>query len=68
MGAQQTKDRGIAAGSLTVRSTRNKPRIAKDGRQQGLNVFTEHSEIEDVTENRMLKSLRMLRKGQNQNI
>uniref|UniRef100_A0A1B6DYH9 Tyrosine-protein kinase n=1 Tax=Clastoptera arizonana TaxID=38151 RepID=A0A1B6DYH9_9HEMI len=44
MGAQPTKERVVSAGSLTVRSTRNKPRINKDGRLQGSNIFTEHSE------------------------
>lgn len=45
MGAQQTKDRALSSGSLTVRSTRAKPRFvtAKDGKNQGLNIFTEHS-------------------------
>ncbi|XP_014292361.1 tyrosine-protein kinase Abl isoform X2 [Halyomorpha halys] len=44
MGAQQAKERGLNPGSLTVRSTRHKPRVSKDGRQQGSNIFTEHSE------------------------
>ncbi|XP_050526730.1 tyrosine-protein kinase Abl [Daktulosphaira vitifoliae] len=46
MGAQQTKDRALSSGSLTARSTRVKPRFitAKDGKNQGLNIFTEHSE------------------------
>ncbi|XP_025410631.1 tyrosine-protein kinase Abl isoform X2 [Sipha flava] len=48
MGAQQTKDRALTSGSsLTVRSIRSKPRftnVGKDGKNQGLNIFTEHSE------------------------
>ncbi|XP_060875723.1 tyrosine-protein kinase Abl isoform X1 [Metopolophium dirhodum] len=46
MGAQQTKDRALTSGSLTVRSIRSKPRFSnvKDGKNQGLNIFTEHSE------------------------
>lgn len=44
MGAQPTKERVVSAGSLTVRATRSKPRVSKDGRQQGSNIFTEHSE------------------------
>ncbi|XP_066992993.2 tyrosine-protein kinase Abl isoform X3 [Anabrus simplex] len=45
MGAQQAKERVVSAGSLTVRTTiRNKPRLPRDGRQQGSNIFTEHSE------------------------
>ncbi|XP_069686390.1 tyrosine-protein kinase Abl isoform X3 [Periplaneta americana] len=45
MGAQQAKERVGSSGALAVRNTiRNKPRIPKDGRQQGSNIFTEHSE------------------------
>ncbi|XP_011636664.1 tyrosine-protein kinase Abl isoform X4 [Pogonomyrmex barbatus] len=43
MGAQQTKDRVIPAGS-TVRQTRKQPRNLKDTRIIGSNIFTEHSE------------------------
>ncbi|XP_024886875.1 tyrosine-protein kinase Abl isoform X2 [Temnothorax curvispinosus] len=43
MGAQQTKDRVIPAGS-TVRQTRKQPRNLKDTRVIGSNIFTEHSE------------------------
>jgi len=44
MGAQQAKERVGPSGALAVRNTiRNKPRVAKDGRQQGSNIFTEHS-------------------------
>lgn len=43
MGAQNTKDRVNSTGSLSVRTTRNKPRVPKDGRQIGSNIFTEHS-------------------------
>ncbi|KAL0099893.1 hypothetical protein PUN28_019967 [Cardiocondyla obscurior] len=43
MGAQQTKDRVIPAGS-TVRQTRKHPRNLKDTRVIGSNIFTEHSE------------------------
>lgn len=44
MGAQQTKDRTVpTTGSLTVKSTRTKPRNAKDARSLGSNIFTEHS-------------------------
>lgn len=42
MGAQQTKDRVIPAGS-TVRQTRKQPRNLKDQRIIGSNIFTEHS-------------------------
>lgn len=42
MGAQQTKDRVIPAGS-TVRQTRKQPRNLKDTRIIGSNIFTEHS-------------------------
>ncbi|XP_023725314.1 tyrosine-protein kinase Abl isoform X3 [Cryptotermes secundus] len=45
MGAQQAKERVGSSGALAVRNTiRNKPRVPKDGRQQGSNIFTEHSE------------------------
>ncbi|XP_075229054.1 tyrosine-protein kinase Abl isoform X2 [Lycorma delicatula] len=44
MGNQPAKERVVSVGSLTVRTARNKPRINKDGRQQGSNIFTEHSE------------------------
>ncbi|KDR20713.1 hypothetical protein L798_04867 [Zootermopsis nevadensis] len=44
MGAQQAKERVGSSGALAVRNTvRNKPRVPKDGRQQGSNIFTEHS-------------------------
>jgi len=44
MGAQQAKERVGPSGAHAVRNTiRNKPRVAKDGRQQGSNIFTEHS-------------------------
>ncbi|XP_057334621.1 tyrosine-protein kinase Abl isoform X1 [Microplitis mediator] len=43
MGAQQTKDRVIPAGS-TVRQTRKQPRNPKESRLIGSNIFTEHSE------------------------
>nr|CAD7392504.1 unnamed protein product [Timema cristinae] len=52
MGAQQAKERVGSAGALAVRTTiRNKPRIPKDGRQQGSNIFTEHSDLLKVTPN-----------------
>ncbi|KAK0082840.1 hypothetical protein PV325_009767 [Microctonus aethiopoides] len=45
MGAQQTKDRVIPAGSITaVRQTRKQPRNPKESRLIGSNIFTEHSE------------------------
>jgi len=44
MGAQQAKERVGSSGALAVRNTiRNKPRVPKDGRQQGSNIFTEHN-------------------------
>lgn len=43
MGNQPAKERVVSVGSLTVRTARSKPRINKDGRQQGSNIFTEHS-------------------------
>ncbi|XP_045509714.1 tyrosine-protein kinase Abl isoform X1 [Colias croceus] len=43
MGAQQAKERGTASGA-SIRSTRNKPRVPKDPRMLGSNIFTEHSE------------------------
>jgi hypothetical protein len=44
MGAQQTKERMVATAGLTVgRVARSKPRVPKDGRQHGSNIFTEHS-------------------------
>ncbi|KAL2739734.1 tyrosine-protein kinase Abl isoform X1 [Vespula maculifrons] len=43
MGAQQTKDRIIPAGS-TVRQTRKQPRNLKESRIIGSNIFTEHSD------------------------
>lgn len=43
MGAQNTKDRVVTTGSLSVRTTKTKPRLPKDGRQIGSNIFTEHS-------------------------
>jgi hypothetical protein len=44
MGAQQAKERVGSSGANAVRNTiRNKPRAPKDGRQQGSNIFTEHS-------------------------
>ncbi|KAJ4429461.1 hypothetical protein ANN_21630 [Periplaneta americana] len=51
MGAQQAKERVGSSGALAVRNTiRNKPRIPKDGRQQGSNIFTEHSDIRNQWE------------------
>ncbi|XP_039287602.1 tyrosine-protein kinase Abl isoform X2 [Nilaparvata lugens] len=41
MGNQPNKER-VSVGSLTVR-TQRKPRVTKDGRHQGSNIFTEHS-------------------------
>ncbi|XP_044731798.1 tyrosine-protein kinase Abl isoform X2 [Chrysoperla carnea] len=46
MGAQQTKDRAVTTGSHSIRTTRNKPRVPKDGRTLGSNIFTEHSVIQ----------------------
>ncbi|XP_049826902.1 tyrosine-protein kinase Abl isoform X11 [Schistocerca gregaria] len=44
MGAQQAKERVVSGSNLNVRNTiRSKPRTQKDGRQQGSNIFTEHS-------------------------
>ncbi|XP_015586184.1 tyrosine-protein kinase Abl isoform X2 [Cephus cinctus] len=43
MGAQQTKDRVIPAGSA-IRQTRKQPRNPKESRIIGSNIFTEHSE------------------------
>ncbi|KAG7313135.1 hypothetical protein JYU34_000224 [Plutella xylostella] len=43
MGAQQAKERG-AAGGASMRSARSKPRVPKDPRLLGSNIFTEHSE------------------------
>ncbi|XP_034839476.1 tyrosine-protein kinase Abl isoform X1 [Maniola hyperantus] len=43
MGAQQAKERGTASGA-SMRSARNKPRVPKDPRMLGSNIFTEHSE------------------------
>ncbi|XP_060809474.1 tyrosine-protein kinase Abl isoform X2 [Amyelois transitella] len=43
MGAQQAKERGTASGA-SMRSARAKPRVPKDPRMLGSNIFTEHSE------------------------
>ncbi|CAB3359411.1 Hypothetical predicted protein [Cloeon dipterum] len=44
MGAQQTKERMVATAGLTVgRAIKTKPRAPREGRQQGSNIFTEHS-------------------------
>ncbi|XP_073957451.1 tyrosine-protein kinase Abl [Choristoneura fumiferana] len=43
MGAQQAKERGTASGA-SMRSARSKPRVPKDPRVLGSNIFTEHSE------------------------
>ncbi|KAL4717805.1 hypothetical protein ACJJTC_000954 [Scirpophaga incertulas] len=43
MGAQQAKERGTASGA-SMRSARSKPRVPKDPRILGSNIFTEHSE------------------------
>ncbi|XP_056638854.1 tyrosine-protein kinase Abl isoform X1 [Diorhabda sublineata] len=45
MGAQNTKERNISVGTHSIRTTRNRPRIAKDGRQPISNIFTEHSDF-----------------------
>jgi hypothetical protein len=42
MGAQQAKERGTASGA-SMRSARSKPRVPKDPRILGSNIFTEHS-------------------------
>ncbi|XP_023030325.2 tyrosine-protein kinase Abl isoform X2 [Leptinotarsa decemlineata] len=42
MGAQNTKERTISSGTHSIRTTRNRPRPAKDGRQIS-NIFTEHN-------------------------
>ncbi|KAF5271029.1 hypothetical protein FQR65_LT05379 [Abscondita terminalis] len=45
MGAQNTKERIVAVGGAhSARTTRNRPRIPKDGRQITSNIFTEHNE------------------------
>lgn len=43
MGAQNTKERTVSAGTHSIRTTRNRPRPVKDGRQTVSNIFTEHS-------------------------
>lgn len=47
MGAQQVKERSSGERSLgagtSIRSSRMKPRVPKDGRQIGSNIFTEHN-------------------------
>ncbi|KAG8229617.1 hypothetical protein J437_LFUL002342 [Ladona fulva] len=43
MGAQQAKERVVSTGAHSVRPARNKPKT-KDGRLQGSNIFTEHSD------------------------
>ncbi|XP_049884908.1 tyrosine-protein kinase Abl [Pectinophora gossypiella] len=43
MGAQQAKERGTASGA-SMRAARSKPRVPKDPRTLGSNIFTEHSE------------------------
>ncbi|XP_052746480.1 tyrosine-protein kinase Abl [Bicyclus anynana] len=43
MGAQQAKERGTSSGA-SMRSARSKPRVPKDPRMLGSNIFTEHSE------------------------
>ncbi|XP_028156780.1 tyrosine-protein kinase Abl-like, partial [Ostrinia furnacalis] len=43
MGAQQAKERGGPSGA-SMRSVRTKPRVPKDPRILGSNIFTEHSE------------------------
>ncbi|XP_041987041.1 tyrosine-protein kinase Abl isoform X2 [Aricia agestis] len=42
MGAQQAKERGTPSGA-SMRSARNKPRVPKDPRMLGSNIFTEHN-------------------------
>lgn len=42
MGAQQAKERGAPSGA-SVRAARGKPRVPKDPRTLGSNIFTEHS-------------------------
>ncbi|CAH2009120.1 unnamed protein product [Acanthoscelides obtectus] len=44
MGAQNTKERTLTAGTHSIRTTRSRPRLAKDGRQPISNIFTEHNE------------------------
>ncbi|XP_030765664.1 tyrosine-protein kinase Abl isoform X2 [Sitophilus oryzae] len=44
MGAQNTKERTVSAGTHSIRTTRNRPRPVKDGRQTVSNIFTEHSD------------------------
>lgn len=43
MGAQNTKERTGSGNTHSIRTTRNRPKTAKDGRQQISNIFTEHS-------------------------
>lgn len=43
MGAQNTKERNVSVGTHSIRTTRNRPRTTKDGRQPISNIFTEHS-------------------------
>ncbi|XP_018324086.1 tyrosine-protein kinase Abl isoform X3 [Agrilus planipennis] len=45
MGAQNTKERTISVGTHSTRTTRNRPRALKDGRQIVSNIFTEHSAL-----------------------
>lgn len=42
MGAQQGKERGVTSGA-SIRNNRSKPRVPKDPRILGSNIFTEHS-------------------------
>ncbi|VEN50106.1 unnamed protein product, partial [Callosobruchus maculatus] len=44
MGAQNTKERTLTAGTHSIRTTRSRPRPVKDGRQPISNIFTEHNE------------------------
>ncbi|XP_076264999.1 tyrosine-protein kinase Abl isoform X5 [Rhynchophorus ferrugineus] len=44
MGAQNTKERTVSAGTHSIRTTRNRARPVKDGRQTVSNIFTEHSD------------------------
>lgn len=47
MGAQQVKERPLpnlsSLGASSIRSSRSKPRVPKDSRILGSNIFTEHN-------------------------
>ncbi|XP_060520984.1 tyrosine-protein kinase Abl isoform X2 [Cylas formicarius] len=58
MGAQNTKERTVTAGTHSTRTARTRPRTVKDGRQTTIsNIFTEHSDPLNIIKKLLVKNV-----------